>query len=159
MEIREYFFFSLTSKGGKFCKVFPRVYTVNRYVIHFYTINKIRTLYPRVAFCIEIVSFVFHVDKRENKRNVVTLWNIKALSVVGILTCMFDEISPCSRNQVNEGKERKKEGSLRESWAERGREVKALLVAFHSWSYADFNVWFPSFKDVKFHFSLIFNIL
>lgn len=52
---------------------------------------------------------------------------MKALSVVGILTRMFDEISPCSRNQVNEGKERKKEGSLRESWAERGRRSESTV--------------------------------
>lgn len=89
VEIREYFFFSLSNfERGKFCKVFPRVYTVNRYVIHFYTINKIRTLYPRVALCIEIVSFVFHVNERENKRYVVIFWNMKALSVVYLHVCL-----------------------------------------------------------------------
>lgn len=89
VEIREYFFFSLFNfERGKFCKVFPRVYTVNRYVIHFYTINKIRTLYPRVALCIEIVSFVFHVNERENKRYVVIFWNMKALSVVYLHVCL-----------------------------------------------------------------------
>lgn len=47
----------------------------------------------------------------------------RPLSAVGTLTRMLDKISPCSRNQVNEGKERKKRRKDRYAKVEQ-REVE-----------------------------------